>query len=77
MTQASCLATAGQAAALLIYAGDVFVGASGANKLFNKTFANLLIQVDAFAMEPIVAVFTANHPSVVVWSPTQTIRPVV
>lgn len=77
MAQASCLATAGQAAALLIYAGDVFVAASGADELFNEIFANLLIQVDAFAMEPIVAVFAANHPTMVVWSPTQTVRPVV
>lgn len=49
-------------------------GAVGADEPLDEGFTNLLGHLDAFTVEPVVAKFTANHPTMVVRASAQAVR---
>lgn len=76
--QAGGIPAAGQRAHLPVL-GVVLpaIRAVGADEALDEAFADLLAEVDALAVEPVLADVAAYHPSVVVRSPAQTVRAVV
>lgn len=68
--QASGIPAAGERARLSVF-GVVLpaIRAVGTDEALDEALADLLAEIDALAVEPVLADVTADHPSVVVWAP--------
>jgi len=77
LQQACRLTACPQRARLLVYRAQVALGAVGTDEPLDEALAHVLAQVDALPVEPVLTVLAANHPSMVVGSATEAVRPVV
>lgn len=78
VVEASGILAVGERACLpVLGVVSLAVGAIRADEALDELLAYLFVEVDAFAVEPVLTHIAAYHPSVIVWSTAEAVRTVV